>query len=97
MKRLLLPAGHFIVNRRVVRTTQEENEGLPPPSADPQLPALARPSRYRVIAVSLFESDVRILEAEVVRAVSKGYPANRSSVVRMALRHFALTKARAIG
>ena len=90
MKRLLLPAGHVIRNRRVIRTVPDEDHGGPPAETVP-LPSIPRPSRYRVIAVSLFEQDIRILDAEVVRAVASGYPASRSSVVRMALRRFALT------
>lgn len=94
MKRLLLPPGHAVRNGRVIRTVANEEEGGPPVQMVP-MPSIPRPSRYRVIAVSLFEQDIRILDAEVVRGVAAGYPANRSSVVRMALRHFALTKARA--
>ena len=96
MKCLKLPPGHRILNRRVIRHVLDEDEGGPPPQAA-SLPSIPRPSRYRVITVSLFEQDIRILDAEVVRGVAAGYPANRSSVVRMALRHFALTKARAVG
>ena len=91
MKPLLLPPGHSIHNKRVIRTVADEDQGGPPPEVTP-LPSIQRPSRYRVIAVSLFEQDIRILDAEVVRGVASGYPASRSSVVRIALRH--LTKAR---
>ena len=90
MKRLRLPRGHVIRNRRVIRTvTDEDHDGLRAQTLP--VPSIPRPSRYRVIAVSLFEQDIRILDAEVVRGVASGYPASRSSVVRMAVRHFALT------
>ncbi|MBI4046823.1 MAG: hypothetical protein HY371_08390 [Devosia nanyangense] len=93
MKRLKLPAGHAIVNGRAIVGTRGVRNDEADATLDPtSLPVIERPTSYRVVPVSLFERDVRILDETVARQIATGYPASRSSVVRMALRHFAARK-----
>lgn len=93
MPRLRLPLGHFLVNGHVVRAPLAEGCDDDAPMAMPR-PQLQRPEQYRTLAFSLYETDLRILEAALEILVAYGHAPNRSLVVRIALRQLDLTKLR---
>jgi hypothetical protein len=65
----------------------------PAPAAPPRKPAVARPTHYKVICISMYTRDLDELDAKVAELKRRGWTkANKSQLIRLALAQLDLDK-----
>jgi hypothetical protein len=72
--------------RPTARTVEDEPEALAPRRRRGAAAAVARPTHYKVICISMYTRDLEELDAKVAELKRRGWTkANKSQLIRLAL------------